>query len=410
MVIDPTSILQFLLSALLFPTLFQAGFLEFVWGAGDPLWIMLAKRALLLLPALAIITACWATVPTLVTVIFRNKRGQFITGFFLTWWDLGKAIVAFWGGVLRFCLNLLWAITGVLRITLVSVWTLIQDILFLPVRMLRRANQSVVNSTVPWIAVFLTLFWCVIEALIFSYVVAPLVVDTLSNITGDQLSMSILRIPLFIFLFFIVLGSYAVLSTFVAAVKRKEFSGLIGIAVIELVVMFVEVVFLYREFVDSLVPWFAQYSEGFELGVFWTISIACIAWLGIRSVSWFLFAAHGTPTILSVIQGRGLGIEGRSEPARVAAPPASSRFVDKLKEEAEWVKTKGDELLASFMLPPLQVVAATLNFFSLMVNGNHLFQLPFKSVDDILPSRALLEDLIPKNARRTLRPEVTKGT
>ena len=409
MTIDPTNILEFLLSGVLFPTLFQSSFIEFVWGSNDPFWMMVAKRVFLLLPTLAIIAASWATVPSLVTVVFRNKRSQFVTGFFLTWWDLGKTIVSFWGGILRFFLNLVWMTVGFIRLTALSLWVLLQDIFLLPFRMVRSASQSVVSSTVPWIAVVLTLFWCVIEALIFSYVVSPLVVDTLSNITGDQLSMSYLRIPLFIFLFFVVLGSYAVLSTLVAAAKRKEFSGLVGIAVIELVVMFVEVVFLYREFVDSLVPWFAQYSEGFELGIFWTIAIACIAWLGIRSVSWFLFAAHGTPTILSVIQGKGLGLQERREPARSFGPPASSQFLDKIKAEGEWVKTKGDELLASFMLPPLQVVAATLNFLSLLVNGNHLFQLPFKGFDDILASSELLGDLVPKNARRSLRPEVTKG-
>jgi hypothetical protein len=409
MVIDPTSILQFLLSIILFPTLFQDGLLEFVWGAQDPVWMMVVKRVFLLLPTVAVVAACWASVPSLVTVIFRNKRSQFITGLFLTWWDLGKAVMSFWGGILLFCVNLLWATLGFLRFVFLSLWTLLQDVLFLPIRIVRKASQSVVRSNVPWIAVFLTLFWCMIEALIFSYVVSPLVVDTLSNITGDQLSMSYLRIPLFIFLLFVVLGSYAVLSTLIAAAKRKEITGLIGIAVIELVVMFVEVVFLYREFVDSLVPWFAQYSEGFELGIFWTLAIACVAWLGIRSVSWFLFASHGTPTILSVIQGKGLGIQSTGEPLPTPPPSASARFIDKLKEEADWVKAKGDELLASFMLPPLQVVAATINFFTLLVNGNHLFQLPFKRFGDILASSALLEDLVPKNARRALRAEATKG-
>src|SRR5260370_41805084 len=76
----------------------------------------------------------------------------------------------------------------------------------------------------------------------------------------------------------------------------------------ELVAMFVEVVFLYREFVDALVPWFAQHTSGnFDLGIAGTLAIAGFTWLGIRSLSWFLFGSAGTPTIMAIIQGQGLG-------------------------------------------------------------------------------------------------------
>jgi hypothetical protein len=222
------------------------------------------------------------------------------------------------------------------------------------------------------------------------------VTDTLSNITGEQLSLTMLRIPLYIFLFFVVLGSYAVLSNFVNAIKSRNIPSILSISVIEFVVLFLEVVFLYREFVDSLVPWFAQYSQGFELGVFWTIAIACLAWFGVRSISWFLFASHGTPTILSVIQGKGAGLPPAPETGATRSALFASEFVNKMKEEATWVKGKGEELLAMFMLPPLEVIAATINFGSLLLNGKHLFQLPFTSFYSILSSKDLLERLTPK--------------
>lgn len=407
MVIDPSIIARALLSVLLFPTLFQGAFLEFAWGAGDEFWVTVAKRLFVLLPTLAIITGCWVSVPSLVTVIFRSKRREFVMAFFVAWWDLGKAIVSFWGGILKFCLTFFWSILAMLKIAVFSIWAIIREVLFMPFRVIRSAGQSVVSSPVPWIAVFLTLFWCLIEALIFTYVTSPLVLDTLSNITGEQLSLGLLRIPLFIFLFFVVLGSYAVLSNFVNAIKSKNVTAIAGISVIELVVLFVEVVFLYREFVDSLVPWFAQYSEGFELGVFWTIAIACFAWFGIRSISWFLFASHGTPTILSVIQGKGLGVEVTEGSTVTRTAVFAPDFIEKLKKEAEWVKTKGDDLLAAFMLPPLQVVAAAVNFFALLVNGRHLFELPFTSIDSILSSKSLLEEIVPKNGKRSSRPAAT---
>ena len=397
MVIDTDNLIRFILSVLLFPTSFQDVFLQFVWGTADEFWIMFAKRVLLLLPALAVIAGCWVSIPSVFTIIFRHKRREFVAAMFITWWDLGKSIVSYWGGILKFLLNLFGAVVGLVKIIVFGVWSVIQEILFLPFRLMRSAGQSVVHSPVPWIAVSLTLFWCLIEALIFTYVTSPLVIDTLSNITGEQLSPNLLRIPLFVFMFFVVLGSYAVLSNLVSAVKSKSVNSIAGIAVIELVVLSVEVVFLYREFVDSLVPWFAQYSEGFELGVFWTLAIAGFAWFGIRSLSWFLFADHGTPTILSVIQGKGLGVREAVGTAKSRSVTFSIEFFNRLKEESNWIKTKGDELLSSFMLPPLQIVAAAINFFILLINGKHLFQLPFTSIDSMLSSRALLEHLAPKS-------------
>lgn len=408
MVIDPSAVVQFLVSLFLFPTLFQDAFLEFAWGAGDEFWIMVAKRLILLLPTLAVIAGCWVSVPSLVSLVFRQKRRGFITAFLLTWWDLGRAIVSFWGGILKFCLNLVWAVLGFLKIAVYSVWSVVQEVIFLPFRVMRSAGQTLVTSRVPWIAVVLTVFWCLIEALIFTYVMSPLVVDTLSNITGEQLSVMFLRFPLFVFLFFVVLGSYAVLSTFVNAMKSRKISTIAGIGAIEVVVLFVEVVFLYREFVDSLVPWFAQYSEGFELGVFWTLAIACFAWFGIRSISWFLFASHGTPTILSVIQGKGLGVYASETAPSSTSFDFSSAFLEKLKNEAEWVKTKGDDLLAAFMLPPLQVVAATVNFLALLINGKHMFQLPFTSLDSIVGATSVLDELVPKNSKRPARAEAAQ--
>ena len=396
MVIDSNAIFQFFLSILLFPQLYQGTFLQFAWGADDQFWIMLPKRLFLLLPTLAVVASSWLCIPTLLTVVFRSKRVEFIMAFFITWWDLGKAIVSFWGGVFKFALNFVGALFGLLKIIVFGVWSVIQEILFLPFRVVRNASQSVVASSVPWIAVFLTVFWCIIEAVIFSYVTSPLVSDTLSNITGETLSVPLLRIPLFIFLFFVVLGSYSVLSNLVTAVKSKSVTAIAGIGVVEFIVLMVEVVFLYREFVDSLVPWFAQYSEGFELGIFWTLAIACFAWFGIRSISWFLFAAHGTPTILSIIQGKGLGVSSSREPAKARFVSFSTEFFNKIKDESDWLKITGDELLASFMLPPLQVVGGMVNMCLLFVTGKHLFQLPFTTLDSIMSSKSLLDYHAPK--------------
>jgi hypothetical protein len=149
--------------------------------------------------------------------------------------------------------------------------------------------------------------------------------------------------------------------------------------------------FLYREFVDSLAPWIARTSN-FELGVISTLLIAGFAWLGIRSVSWFLFASHGTPAIMAVIQGKGLQLKAADDKvAKVPPIEFSSDFMRKIKADSEWIQAKGEDILGAFILPPLQVLAAAINFFTLLISGSHLFQLPFKSVAEIWDSSVLLK-------------------
>ena len=383
-----------LLSVLLFPMHFQGAFTAFAWGAGDPFWIMIGKRILLLLPVLAVIAGCWISIASTITVLFRQNRREFVTTLIITWWDLGKSVVSFWGGIINFLFRFLVSMTGMLRILILGIWSLVQEILFLPFRLIRQISQSIGRSSIPWIAVAMTIFWCLIEASIFTYVTTPLVIDTFSNITGEQFAENILRIPLFIFLLFIVLGSYAVLSTFVDVTKKKEFSAILGIGVIEVIVLMVEIIFLYREFVDALVPWFAQYSENFELGMFWTLAISCFAWFGIRSLSWFLFASHGTPTIMRMIQGKDLKSGLPEQQPKKEQVSFSNGYLDSLKENADWIQAKGEELLESFMLPPLQVVAATINFFVLLISGHHLFEIPLKKFSDVADSKQLFNQMI----------------
>ena len=393
MVIDINAVVRYIVSLLLFPTFFQWELLIFAWGAADPPWIMAAKRLFLLLPALAFIASCWLTIPAMLTVVVRSNRKDFITSLFVTWWDLGKAILSFWGGIFRFVLVCIGSVVGLLKVIVVGLWSVLLEVITLPFRLIRKAGESVTSTSVPWIAVVLTIVWCLIEALVFTYVTTSLVIDTLSNISGETLAASTIRIPLFLFLLFVVLGSYAVLSNFVNAIRSRSVTGIITISAIELVVMSVEVMFLYREFVDSLVPWFAQYSQGFELGMFWTIAIACLAWFGVRSISWFLFAGAGTPTILSIIQGKGAGVQPAKDRHAAQAPATSvlsNQFVTTIKEEALWVRSKGDDLLGAFILPPLQVVAATVNFCTLLVSGKHLFELPFSSIYAILSTKEML--------------------
>ncbi len=71
--------------------------------------------------------------------------------------------------------------------------------------------------------------------------------------------------------------------------------------------------------------------------------------------------------------------------------------MESLKENNAWIQAKGEELLQALMLPPLQVVAAAINFCVLLISGNHLFELPLKNFAEVLDSKALFEKIMQSN-------------
>jgi len=387
-----------ILSLLFFPTYFQGTLLEFAWGASDPMHIAMLKRFLILLPISAGVLSLWTSILCLLTVIFRTKRSEFVTAFLATWWDLFKSIFSFWGGILKFFLVLATALIQFIKVLLFSLWVILQDFLLIPFRLIRGVADNMITPGIPWIAIGMTLIWAVIESIVFTYVMTPLVIDTLSNLTGNQLSENLIRIPLFFFMFILVLGSYSVLSNWAEALKSKNVPTIIKISLIEFVAMTVEVMFLYREFVESLVPWFAQHSKGFELGIGGILFIAFFFWVGIRGMTWFLFASHGTPTIMAIIQGSGINKSSGSgaKQAQRETFEYTVKLFAQVRKEMDWIQAKGEEVLGAFILPPLQIIAATLNFVTLVITSKHLFELPFKNIREVMNT----EGLVKKSKRR----------
>jgi hypothetical protein len=402
MINDASGITSIILSILFFPTFFENQVMAFAWGNGDPLWLMALKRVFLLLPAGAVILSLWASILCILSVIIRHKRTEFFKAFLVTWWDLGKSIFAFWGGFFRFLFVLVNSLFALARVLVTGIWLFIQDILLVPFRLIKTVALNISAPGLPWIAVTLTFVWCLVEAVIFTYVMTPLVLDTLSNLTGAGLTENILHIPLFLFLLFLVLGSYAVLANLAETLKSRNVGAIVKILAVELVAAMVEVVFLYRELVDSLVPWFAQHaSKDFDLGIFGTLAIAGLAWLGVRAMTWFLFAAHGVPVITAIIQGRGLKPTEAGERAQMKDTFAYTvGFYYHIKTDLKFIQEKGDDLLGAFILPPLQVLSAAINFLTLLVAGHHLFLIPFKSVRDVMSSKELLQPANGKKGRK----------
>ena len=118
------------------------------------------------------------------------------------------------------------------------------------------------------------------------------------------------------------------------------------------------------------------------------LAIAGLTWLGIRSLSWFLFASAGTPTIMAIIKGQGLvasGGGGQQQPLSLFSPG----FAAQIKKEFDWVADAGERLVSAFLVPPMQVIAAALNFVTLLVSNQHFLDLPLNSIKDFKDARAL---------------------
>lgn len=384
--------IEVLLTILFFPNF--SLFIDYAWGVGDPVWVASLKRTFLILPVLAIILGYWTSVVALLTALIRSEKQAFVNAILMTWWDLGKSIFSFWGGIFRFVMMFSVAVFSIVRLAIVGLWVLCQDLVLIPFRVARNLTSGLLQPGTPWIAVGLTLFWCVLEATIFTFVTTGLVVDTLGNITGEAISTAFIRFPLFLFMLFIVLGSYSVLSSWTDAMKTRDVPTMVKIGVIEMVALFVEVVFLYREFVDALIPWFAQYAgQGFEPGLFLVLSVASLTWFGIRGMSWFLFASAGTPTIMAVIQGQGItNIRAENQSAMKGSFQLVGNLIAQIKAEMEWARAKGEDLLGAFILPPLQVVAGALNFCTLLLAKQHLFKLPFRHVNELRAVPTLIQN------------------
>jgi hypothetical protein len=103
---------------------------------------------------------------------------------------------------------------------------------------------------------------------------------------------------------------------------------------------------------------------------------------------------------MNVIRGKGLELKPKPATAKAGTEQEfdfTNGFMDTIKEDVEWVQEKGEQLLEAFMLPPLQVIAAAINFLTLLVSSTHLFDLPFDSIDEIKQSKVLIETLSKKS-------------
>jgi len=356
-------------------------------------WGAIGKYLFLFFPLLLLLGALWCTQISLYTVPFRSKRINFITTLLLAWWDGVRAVWLFWVGLFRLVVVVLGWIFSVARLAVKFIVVALKHILLAPFAMTGRMTKSFFRPGVPWIAFLILVFWCMLEAGIFSFVLFPTISEVLMDIVGTDEVSGLTSPLLYVFLLIIIMGSFAALQALNDAIRTRKVKSIIQMVVIELIVMGFEVMFLYRELVDAITPWIVQ-QTGMRVGMFFTLTVSSFGWIAIRGMTWFLFAQYGTPPLLALISRQPVEQAGGAQ--REAAPDIRevSRWwqqpLQDFKNEIDWLHRKFNELLEFLTLPVLQVLAVILNFCTILLTSKPVFNLPFKELKDVMDTREIL--------------------
>jgi len=360
-------------------------------------WIAVVKYLFLLFPLLLWIGAIWCTQLSLYTIPFRSKRINFITTMLLAWWDAARGVWLFWTGLFRLVVVLIGWIFSVGRLIVKFIVETLRQIVTVPFTMTGRMTQGFFRPGVPWVAFFILVFWCMLEAVIFMFILFPTISEVLMDIVGTE-QLSPLTMPLlFLFLLLLIMGSFAALQALVKAIEKRQVKIIIQMVIIEIIVMGFEVVFLYRELVDYIMP-----GLGIRAGVVFTLVSASFGWIAIRGMTWFLFAQYGTPSLLAFISRRPVEQAAEAQKEVTASVTETSKWwqrpLEDFKNEIDWLHKKFSELLEFITLPVLQVLAVILNFCMILLTSRPIFNLPFKELKDVMDTREILvaRSLLPK--------------
>ncbi|MGH7614202.1 MAG: hypothetical protein ACREMW_09230 [Gemmatimonadales bacterium] len=377
--------LQFLASGFTWILDWQTIVLGFATSGAGP-WEIAGKGVFLLPPVALLVAAIWCTMASLYTLPFRSGRGAFLTAVLLSWWDAGRMMWFYWAGIVRFGVVLAGWIWGLLKLAGSLVIRLIKFIFTRPFALLDWATRQYFQPGVPWIAFVFILVWSALEATIFTFTLRPTVTEVLADLTGSELSGIAVSLILWPFLFILISGSFAAIQALVEAIRTRKTSQIVAMALVEGFVMFFEVMFLYRELIDAITPWIAQ-QTGFQLGFFWTLTLASFGWIGIRAMTWFLFGRFGTPALLGILARQNIpGAQGAGATATSLEPEFWRGPITALKAEADWFKKEAREVFELLSLPVLQLLAAGVNFAVVVLLGRPVFALPFRSLEQVLAS------------------------
>jgi hypothetical protein len=350
--------------------------------------LAVVKAILLLIPAAVLIVSLWATMTSLYTLPFRSGRGYFLTALLMSWWDVARMAWFYWAGMGRFLFVSLGWLGSLIRALARLIWNGIKSALNSPFAILDWTSRRYFQPGVPWLAFLLLILWSAIEATIFTFTLRPTMNELLADLTGFEPNPVMLSALLYIFLFFLVGGSFACVQALNDAFKTKKYGTIVSMTLIEIVVAMFEVLFLYRELVDAITPWMAQ--QGFNMGIVGVLLLSFAGWLGVRGMTWFLFGRYGTPALIAVLARETISRDGGSVDI---APPRQPEFwkapISALKAEVDWFKKEARELFELLTLPVLQLMASGFNFCLVVLLGRPLFTLPFRTLEEVLAASPL---------------------
>jgi hypothetical protein len=368
-------------------------------------WGSVLAYALLFLPMLLWTAGIWCTQLSLYTLPFRSGRISYISTLMMAWWDAARMVWMYWVGLFRLLVIAIgWLFTlGRLGIRLAA--EALRQVVLMPFTFTGRMTASYFQPGVPWIAFVLLVFWCLLEATIFTYTLYPTVSELVADLVGADAAPPALWPILYFFLFILIMGSFACIQTLADAVKQRQYKFMVQMILVEVFVMFFEVLFLYRELVDAITPWIAQ-QTGVRMGLAFTLTLATFGWMGVRGMNWFLFGQFGTPPLLAFIsrqplthgEASGKAVAVHEEPHWWQAP------LQDFKRETDWLHAKAEELLEYLALPVLHLFAASLNFGMILVSGRPVFSLPFTSLKEVMKAKLLFRE-----AQAALLPRSAKG-
>jgi hypothetical protein len=346
------------------------------------IWTAMAKYLFLAPPALLILTALWCTQLSLYTLPFRARRVEFASTLLLTWWDALRAVWMYWAGLIRATAVLAgWGLAATMLAPTLVVGAARQAVRR-PVSAIGHLASECFRPGMPWLAVALLMLWCVLEATIFTYLLQP----TLGAVVAEFVGATRLPWPatplLWLIVFLVVVSSFVCIQLIVEAVKRRAFTRIALLVVIECFVMVLGVAFLYRELAEAITPWLVQEAGGYLTpGPWFAVSIARSGWLATRCLGWFLFGQYGTAPVLAIIARRPLP---PSEPHAETVTPGLDWWQALPADVARhgWLHKRGDELLEYLGAPVLHLVAAVLNFPMVLVTSQSLFSLPFQRFEE----------------------------
>jgi hypothetical protein len=342
-------------------------------------WIAAMKYVFLLFPVFLGVVAVWCTGLSVYTLPFRAGRTRFVSLILLAWWDAALAVWLYWVGMIRVVAVVAGWILGLSRLMVRLVVGFVRDIVGVPFAMSSMLMRGYLQPGVPWLAFVMLLFWCALEAAVFTYTLEPRVATLVADLTGTDDSRFTVPV-LYLLVLTLIIASFACVQALVDAVRKRDSKFLAQIIGIEIFGAFFEIMFLYRGVVEVTMPWIAKDNAAM-------LATAAFGWFGVRGLTWFLFGQYGTPPLMALIARQPLTAPDGPREAAMRPEPFWRRAMDDFRRDLDWLHIKGDELLEILALPVVHLLGAALNFAMILTASRPVFNLPFRSLKEVTEAR-----------------------